>query len=191
MLPPQPDVTTLLRLAGAGDRQACAELFRQVEGELRQRAHAYLRRERPDQGLQTTVLIDDVFLKLVGNPNTSWQDRAQFYRFAARAMRQLLIDHARQRNARDRGGGAGPAPLDQVPEPGAEAACDPLDLLALDEALTKLAAANPDLAEIVELHHFGGWDLKQIAEEILRVSYKRAKTRWQLARAWLRRELQK
>jgi RNA polymerase sigma factor (TIGR02999 family) len=190
MSPPPSDVTRLLRLVSSGNQQARDELFRLVQDELRKRAHVYLRQERKDPSLQTTVLIDDVFLKLTADQAIDWQDRAQFYRLAARVMRQLLVDRARERDAQRRGGGVQPAPLDQVAEPLAGRASPPLSLLIVDEALTKLAQTDPELAEMVELHHFGGWELKQIAEDILHIPYKQAKTRWQLAKAWLRRELQ-
>src|SRR5438445_11345658 len=131
---PASDVTLLLRLASTGDQQARAELFRLVEGELRKRAGGFLRQERPDPAVQTTVLIDDAFLKLTGNQAIRWQDRAQFYGLAAKVMRQLLVDRARQRAAQRRGGGVRPVRLAQVPEPQAENPLRQLDLLALDEA---------------------------------------------------------
>src|SRR5262249_30290752 len=157
---------------------------RLVTGELRRRARASLRHERPDPALQTTVLIDDTFLKLLGDRSIAWEDRAQFYRLAARAMWQILVDHARKARAQNEGGGARPAPLHEVPEPAAPGALGALDLLVLDEALARLAQAAPALAEVVELHHFGGWELKQIARDILGISYKQAKSRWQMAQAW-------
>ena len=186
---PGQDVTTLLRLASGGDRQAKNELFRLVEGELRRTAQASLSQERPGHSLQTTVLIDEAFQRLVGGPGRTWEDRAQFYRCAARAMREILVDHARQRAAGKRGGGARPGSLDQVPEPADRKPLDPLTLLALHEALDKLAVTNPEYSQIVELHHFGGWELKQIAEEVLSVSYKTVKRRWRMAKVLLYREL--
>jgi RNA polymerase sigma factor (TIGR02999 family) len=186
---PEPDVTTLLGLASQGDARAQAALYRLVEGELRRRARARLRHERPPHELQTTVLVDDAFVKLVGDRNVTWQNRAHFYCLAARVMRELLVDEARRRAADKRGGGEGPASLDGVAEPVGRAGPDPLTVLALHEALTALAATEPELAQVVDLHHFGGWDLKQVADDILHVPYATVKRRWQKARALLYRAL--
>src|SRR5262249_5369675 len=136
---PRPDVTTLLCLAGGGDRHAQEELFRLVEGELRRRAKAYMRNERPGHDLQTTVLVDEAFVRLVGEDNMTWENRSQFYALAAKVMRQMLVDDARQRAACKRGGGDQPVPLDRVPELADRTATDPLTVLALDESLTRLA----------------------------------------------------
>jgi DNA-directed RNA polymerase specialized sigma24 family protein len=111
------DVTTLLQLASQRDRVAQDQLFRTLEGELRKQAKALIRRERPSPNLQTTVLVDEAFVKLIGNQNLSWQDRSQFYRYAARVMRQILVDEARKRRVEKRGGGENPLPLGRVPEP--------------------------------------------------------------------------
>jgi RNA polymerase sigma factor (TIGR02999 family) len=189
MSPAEPDVTTLLGLANQGDARAQAALYRLVEGELRRHAQARLRHERPPHELQTTMLVDDVFIKLVGDQSLTWQNRAQFYCLAARVMRELLVDEARRRTADKRGGGAAPADLDGMAEPVDRAATDPATVLALQEALTALAATEPDLAQIVDLHHFGGWDLKQIADDILHTPYTTVKRRWQKARALLYRAL--
>jgi RNA polymerase sigma factor (TIGR02999 family) len=186
--PSPDDVTALLRRA-RDDPGAREELFRLVADELRQRAHAWLSRQPPDPALQTTVLIDDAFLKLVGGRAIAWQDRAQFYRLAARAMKQVLVDYARRRRAAKGGGGVRPDSLADVPEPAARGGLAAPDLLALEETLVKLAREAPDLAEVVELHHFGGWDLKQVAQDILGLSPKQVERRWQMALAWLYREL--
>jgi RNA polymerase sigma factor (TIGR02999 family) len=183
------DVTALLHLAGGGDPEARNALFRLVESELRRRAHARLKRERPGHDLQTTVLIDEAFLKLVGTADLRWEDRSQFYCCAAQVMRQLLVDYARKRDAEFRGGGIAPAPLDQVTPPVDRKTLDPLTLLALDEALTKLTAEHPDLMQVVELHHFGGWELKDIAEKVLHRPYGVVKRQWRLAKALLHREI--
>lgn len=185
---PQPDLTTLLIRASGGDKRAQEELFRLVEAELRRRAKAYLRRERPDQCLQTTVLVDDAFVQLIGDNNVNWQNRSHFYALAAKVMRRTLVDDARQRAAARRGGGDHPISLDRIPQPAGCNAADPLTLLALDEALTKLAKHHPELVQVVELHHFTGWDLKQIAD-ILGIPSSTVKHRWQRAKAYLHREL--
>jgi RNA polymerase sigma factor (TIGR02999 family) len=183
------DVTTLLTLANQGDAQAKAALYRLVEGELRKRAHARMRHERPPHELQTTVLVDEAFVELVGDQNVKWQNRAQFYCRAARVMRELMVDEARRRTAEKRGGGIQPAQLDGIAEPIDWTAEDPFTVLALQEALTGLASSDPELAQIVDLHHFGGWDLKQIAEVILHIPYTTVKRRWLKARALLYRAL--
>ncbi len=183
----RPDVTTLLHQVSQGDLRARDDLFPLVEAELRKRAHAYLRREHADPALETTVLIHDAFLKLTDGRPAHWQDRAQFYALAARCMRQILVDHARSRAAQKNG--SAPTPLDQVPEPAARGSLAPSQLMDLHEALERLAVLAPELSQIVELHHFGGWELKQIAVDVLNISYKEAKNRWAMAKAWLYREL--
>jgi RNA polymerase sigma factor (TIGR02999 family) len=185
----QPDVTTLLILAGQGDPKSQDQLFRLVEGELRRLARARLRHESGSHDLQTTVLIDDAFVKLVGDKNQQWENRSQFYCYAAKVMRQLIVDDARRRDAARRGGGEPHLALDLIPELFARRSPDPLTLIALHEALTKLAASHPDLIVIVELHQFGGWTLKQIAEDILHIPYRTIKKRWENARARLKREM--
>jgi RNA polymerase sigma-70 factor, ECF subfamily len=182
---PQPDVTTLLCLAKDGDKCAQDELFRLVEAELRRRAKACLRRERPSHDLQTTVLVDDAFVQLIRSNNVTWENRSHFYATAAKAMRQILVDYARQRAAAKRGGGDQPIPLDHVPEPFVWNPSDPLVVLPVDEALTKLAEHYPELVQVVVYHLFAGLDLKQIAS-IQGVPYSKVKHRWQRALAHLR-----
>jgi RNA polymerase sigma factor (TIGR02999 family) len=189
-VPPRPDdFTTLLGRASGGDPAAQDQLFRLVADDLRPRARALLRRRGADPALQTTALIDDAFLKLLGRRDVAWQDRAHFYRLAAHAMRQILVDHARRLRARKRAPGGRPVSLEEVADLAEPAALGPWDRLALDEALSRLAREAAELAEVVELHHFGGWDLKQVAADILGVSYKEARARWQMALAWLYRAL--
>jgi RNA polymerase sigma factor (TIGR02999 family) len=185
---PSADVTVLLQRAGQGDALACDELFRLVEPVLRQRAQRCLDNERAPNGLQTTMLVDDAFLKLVGNQAIAWQNRSQFYCLAAKIMRRLLVDEARRRAAAKRRGPRA-ARLDTMANLQDPKAAEPMTRLALDDALTRLAAAHPDLVEIVELHVFAGWELKQIAEQILRVPYVTVKRRWQRAKANLHREM--
>jgi RNA polymerase sigma factor (TIGR02999 family) len=189
MSTPATDVTALLGLASRGDRQAQEELFRLVEGELRQRAKAALRRERPTASLQTTVLVDEAFVRLVGDSDQTWENRSCFYRCAARVMRETIIDEARRRSAAKRGGGETPAALDGFPDLVDWTCVDPLRLLVLHEALTNLAGPYPELVQVVELHHFGGWQLKEIADEILHVPYPTVKRWWQKAKALLHREI--
>jgi RNA polymerase sigma factor (TIGR02999 family) len=189
MSTPQPDITTLLDLAGQGDRAAQEQLFRQVEPELRKLAKSRLRGQRLSPGVQTTVLVDEAFLRLIGDRQVTWQGRSHFYRFAGRVMRLFLVDQARQEMAARRGGGEGNRPLDQVANPIDPRGQDPFTILAVHDALTQMAETHPDLIEIVELHHFGGWDLRQIADEVLHIPYVTVKRRWQRARALLHRAL--
>jgi RNA polymerase sigma factor (TIGR02999 family) len=186
---PPTDVTTLLGLATRGDRQAQEQLFRLVEAELRTRAKALLRRERPTPNLQTTVLVDEAFVRLVADSEQNWENRSRFYCCAAKVMREIIVDEARRRAAEKRGGGELPAPLDGVPDLVDWRSVDPLSLLVLHEALGNLAGPYPQLVQIVELHHFGGWQLKEIAEEILHVPYPTVKRWWQKAKALLHREI--
>lgn len=185
---PESGITELLSRAGSGDRQAREQLFRFVEHELRKRARKYLRGETPPHDFQTTMLVDDAFIKLVGDQDLVWQNRSQFYTLAAKVMRRILIDDARRRNAIKRHGPP-PDALDLHPDPPDPKGTEPLANLVLDEALGRLSESYPDLVEIVELHLFAGWDLKQVAEEILKVPYTTIKRRWQRAKAMLHREM--
>jgi RNA polymerase sigma factor (TIGR02999 family) len=186
MSAPQKDVTTLLHLASGGDAQAQDELFRLVEGELRKRAAALLRRERPGHLLQTTVLIDEAFVKLVGRQTVPWQNRSQFYCYAARAMRHVLVDWARKETAEKHGGGRPALSLDGLPEPIERPALDPAAVTALHRALTRLAVTHGELSQVIELHYFGGLELKRIADEVLHIPYRTLKRRCQVAKALLR-----
>lgn len=188
MSTPGNDVTALLHLVGNGDRPARDALFRLVEAELRMRAKARMNHERSGHNLQTTILIDDAFVKLIGERSMTWQNRSQFYRCAAQVMREILVDESRRRAAEKRGGGQRLVSLDDVADPLARG-LDPPTLLAVHQALNKLAAAFPELMQIVELHVFGGWKLKQIAEEILRLPYGIIKRKWRMAKAMLHREM--
>jgi RNA polymerase sigma factor (TIGR02999 family) len=185
---PSANVTALLQKAGQGDTRALEELFRLVEPVLRQRAQRCLENEPAAQELQTTMLVDDAFLRLVGDQEIEWQNRAQFYCLAAKVMRRILVDEARKRAALKRHGQptATLDPAVNLPDP---KAVEPMTRLALDDALTGLAESHPDLVEIVELHVFAGWDLKQIANQILRVPYITVKRRWQRAKALLYRDM--
>ena len=180
-------VTNLLAKANDGDRTAKERLFGLIEDEMRMIAQKQMRNERPDHSLQVTVLVDDTLLQLVGEQiDVSWQNRKHFYRAAARSMRRMLIDHERKRRAQRRGGGEykraeiGPDELG--------GAANQLDLLALDEALTKMAEVDPRQSQIVELHHFGGCSLVEVAK-IMDLSPSTIRNEWNMAKAWLHREL--
>jgi RNA polymerase sigma factor (TIGR02999 family) len=178
-------VTLLLEGARQGDQRALATLIPLIYDELRRLAAQFLRRERPGQTLQPTALVHEVYLRLLHDAQLSWQNRAHFFGIAARSMRQILVERARARGAAKRGGGQIQVTLD--PELMAVTA-QTLDLEALDDALTRLAAFDADLARIVEVRFFGGLSIEEAAEA-LHVSPATIKRRWSLARAWLAREL--
>ena len=186
------DVTGLLVAWSKGDRAALDELLPVVYAELRRQARRALRREAAGHTLQPTALVHEAYLKLVDQRPDRWQGRAQFFGVAARCMRQVLVDAARTRRAAKRGGGARAITLGDAeglvaaPSGGGEAAGD--DVLALDEALTRLAALDPDQARIVELRYFAGLSIEESAAA-LGISPATLKRRWALARAWLLREL--
>jgi RNA polymerase sigma-70 factor (ECF subfamily) len=175
------DVTELLSRWHRGDRSAFAELMPLVYDELRQLADRYLSRERRDHTLQPTALVHEAYLRLTGLRDADFQNRVHFYGAAANAMRRILVDHARRRNAAKRGD-----PANRVDfEVAAEAAVDRrFDLLALDDALRRLAEIAPVPAEVVELRYFGGLSIEEAAE-FLGVAPMTVKRHWTFARAWL------
>lgn len=180
-----PAVAALVESSRGGDEQALATLVPLVYDELRRLAARYLRRERPGQTLQATALVHDVYIRLLQDSHLSWQNRAHFFGIAARSMRQILIERARTRGAAKRGGGLVRVTLD----PGLIAAeAESFELEALDDALTRLALLDADLARVVEVRFFGGLTIEETAEA-LNLSPATIKRRWSLAKAWLVREL--
>jgi len=182
---PSPTVTDLLRAWGKGDTAALDKLVPLVYEELRRQAHRYLRRERPGHTLQTTGLVHEAYLRLVDQRETDWQNRAQFFGVAAQMMRRVLIDHARSKQAAKRGGNQIRVTLED-----ADAAVQEqgVDLLDLDNALTRLGKLDPQQAKVVELRYFTGLGIEETAQ-VLDISAATVKREWTLARAWLRREL--
>ena len=180
------DATELLRAWSDGDEAALNELVPLVEKELHRLARAYMRRERQGHTLQATALVNEAFLRLAHTSNPRWQDRAHFVGIAARLMRQVLVDHARSRGYRKRGGGAERVTLDEelvtAPEP-------PVDVLALDRALEALAAVDARKSRVIELRFFGGLSVEETAD-VLHVSPDTVKRDWRLAKLWLLRELE-
>ena len=179
------EVTQMLVDWRNGDKQALDRLMPLVYGELRRIASRYMRRERESHTLQTTALVNEAYLRLVGKNNVDWQNRAHFFAVAAQVMRHLLIDHARARERVRRGADPQQISLDDealVSEQKGEA------LLALDEALTKLAEIDDRKVKIVELRYFGGLSAEETAEA-LGVSEITVKREWLKAKAWLYREL--
>jgi RNA polymerase sigma factor (TIGR02999 family) len=168
----------------AGDTEARDRLFPLVYEELRQVARRALRRERPDHTLRPTELVHEAFLKL-GAAEVPWQDRAHFFGIAARAMRQILVDHARRRQAGKRGGGMIATTLEDI---GAEQSLPPEELLALDAALDLLEQQDARLRALVEYRFFGGLSDREIAE-LLQISERTVNRDWAKARAWLHKEV--
>jgi RNA polymerase sigma factor (TIGR02999 family) len=178
-------LVSLVESARKGDQEALAALIPLVYEELRRMAARHLRRERPGQTLQPTALVHDVYLRLLQDSRLSWQNRAHFFGIAARSMRQILVERARARGAVKRGGSRVRVTL----EPGLVAAQSPtIDLEALDEALGRLAALDPDLARLVDVRFFAGLSIEEAAEA-LDISPATVKRRWTVAKAWLAREL--
>jgi RNA polymerase sigma factor (TIGR02999 family) len=178
------DVTRILSAIEQGDPQAAEHLLPLVYDELRNLAAQRLAQEKPGQTLQATALVHEAYLRLVGGEQTQdWNGRRHFFAAAAEAMRRILIDRARARSSRKRGGDRRRVALDAVAAP------DPDErLLALDEALTQLAGADPLAARVVEMHHFAGMAHEQVAAA-LNLSVYQARQKWTFARAWLKAAL--
>jgi RNA polymerase sigma factor (TIGR02999 family) len=179
------DVTRLLDEFHSGDRGALDRLFPLVYDELRGAARRALARERAGHALQATELVHEAFFKLAGSANTQWQGRVHFFAVASRAMRQVLVEQARRRLADKRGGGA-----EHVTLGDSDAALNvvPDELIALDDALERLAQLEPRLRSVVEYRYFGGLSEREIAE-LLEVTERTVQRDWVKARAWLYKEL--
>src|SRR6266540_5347271 len=179
-------VTELLRAWSDGDDGALEQLTPLVEAELHRLARGYMRRERRGHTLQTTALVNEAFLRLIDARRVRWEDRAHFLGISARLMRRVLVDHARHRGYRKRGGGAQRVTLHE----GLVAPADPaLDVLALDRALDALAKVDVRKSRTIELRFFGGLSVEETAE-VLQVSPDTVKRDWRLAKLWLLRELE-
>jgi RNA polymerase sigma-70 factor, ECF subfamily len=189
--PPSPehdaDVTGLLLAWGRGDQSAADRLVVAVYDELRRQAERAMRREGGEHTLQATALVHESYLRLVDQRRVEWRNRAHFFAIASTVMRRILVDHARARLSAKRGGGVAPITLAGVARAGDDGTED-VDLLALHEALQRLAVLDPDQSRLVELRYFGGLTIEETAEA-LSVSPATVKREWALARAWLRREL--
>ena len=178
-------LTRILRELDLGDPRQAEELLAIVYDELRQLARRQFRGERAGHTLQPTALVHEAYLRLAKDSDARWESRAHFFGTAARAMRQILVDHARRRSAGKRGGGAERVTLDtSVPGEDALAA----DVLDLHDALERLASNDPDLARLVELRFFAGLTLDETADA-LGVSRRKVAKDWSVARLWLQREL--
>ena len=181
------DVTRILSAIEQGDPHAAEQLLPLVYEELRRLAAQKMAHEAPDQTLQPTALVHEAYLRLVHVDDAQhWNGRAHFFGAAAEAMRRILVDSARHRASFKRGGGLSRVPLDESEIAVAEI---PVDILTLDEALEKLAAGDPQAAELVKLRFFTGLTIKQSAE-VLGISARSANDVWTYARAWLLREIE-
>ena len=182
---PSQQVTQLLVDWSGGDSGALEKLIPLVQPELHRLAHYYMGREAIGHTLQTTALLNEAYLQLVDDPKRSWQNRTHFVAAAAQLMRRIMVNHARERRALKRGGGALKVSLDDaalVTERRSE------ELLALDEALEKLAVLDPRKSQIVELRYFGGLTTEETAA-FLKMSHRSVEREWTMAKAWLYRAL--
>jgi len=178
-------ITQLLLKWSEGDGSAREKLMPLVYNELRRLARKYLRHERANHTLQPTALVNEAYLRLVNQQSVQWENRAQFFGLAAKLMRNILVDHARSREAAKRGGrhySISVSELDHVSK------SSEVDLVALHEALERLAARDDQKCRIIELRFFGGLTIEETAE-VLEVSHATVERDWKMARAWLRREL--
>jgi RNA polymerase sigma-70 factor (ECF subfamily) len=182
---PTQDVTALLRAWTGGDEKALDRLLPVLYEELHRTARAYMRRERSGHTLQTTALVNEVFLRLVDMHQVQYRDRVHFLTLAAQLMRRILVDHARRRGYRKRGGGERPVPLDElaIASPGCGS-----HFVEVDDALNALAKRDARKAKVVEMRFFGGLSVEETATA-LKVSTQTVLRDWSLAKAWLRREM--
>ena len=180
------EVTQLLVRWSAGDREALEQLMPVIYEECRQIAARQLRRERREHTLNPTSLVHEMYLRLVDQRRANWQNRAQFFGIAAQLMRRILVDHARARRAQKRGGSAMFVSLADVSDEADDARV--ADVLAIDQALQRLAAVDAEQVRIVELRFFAGLSVEETAH-VLGRSPRTVKREWQLAKAWLYREL--
>jgi len=178
-------VTDLLLAWSDGDKSALERLIPYVEVELRRLASYHMRNENAGHTLQTSALVNELYLKLVDQKQAKWHSRAHFFAVAAQLMRRILVDHARRHIRGKRGGGVADLPLDDVAVVTQEKSAE---VLALDEALERLAQIDPLKARIVELRHFGGLTVEETAA-ILKVAEITVMRHWALAKSWLRREV--
>jgi RNA polymerase sigma factor (TIGR02999 family) len=179
------EVTQLLGDWSGGDERALEKLFPLVQPELHRLAHHYMSRERAGHTLQTTAILNEAYMRLVENTQPPWQNRTHFVAATARLMRRIMVDHARERHSLKRGGGAVRVTLDEAAWVTESRSAE---LLALDEALEKLAAQDPRKSQIVELRYFGGLTVEETAE-FLNLSLRTVEREWTMAKAWLYRAL--
>jgi RNA polymerase sigma factor (TIGR02999 family) len=179
------EITLLLARWSSGDKAALDELIPLVYPELRRLARIFMGREDSGHTLQTSALINEAYLRLVNQQEVDWQDRAHFFAVASQVMRHILVDHARRHRYGKRGGGAAHVPIDEV-----AIVCDEraVELIALDDALTRLAAIDERKSQIVELRFFGGLTVEETAE-LMKLAPITIMREWRAAKAWLGREI--
>jgi RNA polymerase sigma-70 factor, ECF subfamily len=181
----RPGITQLLQAWRKGDEGALDQLAPLVESELHRLARKYLRQERAHRPLETTELVNEVYLRLIGSQQVGWRDRAHFFAVSARMMRRILADFARSRYSQKRGGGAVTVTCDEElavsKEPDA-------DIVSIDDALNELAALDPRKTQVVELRFFGGLSVEETAE-VLKISPRTVLRDWEFAKSWLMRAL--
>jgi len=183
--PPAGDVTEILAELQSGREGAADELFRAVYGELRRLAGGYMAGQRASHTLQPTALVNEACLKLLGGAGSRWEDRSHFFHAAARAMRQILVDHARMKGARKRGGDAVRVTLRET----THGTVDPgVEVLAVHEAMRTLEEVDPRKAAVVELRYFAGLDIEETAR-VMNVNERTVRRLWDRARAWLYKEM--
>ena len=182
---PSSEITALLVDWSKGDKTALDKLFPLVERELHRLAHSYMRKEKSDHTLQTTALVNEAYLRLIDQKNTRWQNRAHFFGIAAQIMRRILMNYARDRLRLKRGGNAIQVSLSEID---GVAGTKASELLALDEALNQLAVIEERKAKVVEYRYFGGLSVAETAE-VLKISAVTVMRDWNMAKAWLAREI--
>ena len=180
------EITEMLRAWSSGSREDAERLLALVYDELRKQAHSFLRRERPGHTLQTTALINETYIKLREQRNLEWESRGHFFAICARLMRRILVDYAKARHRDKRGGHAVHVELDGLAIPARQ--LENVDILALDDALNRMAEMDPQQARVVELKFFSGFSIEEAAE-VLGVSVSTVKRDWRSAKAWLYLEL--
>ena len=179
------EITQLLKAWGQGEQEALEKLTPLVYDELHRMAHQYMAREQPGHILQTTALVNEVYVRLVDVRQVNWQNRAHFLAVCARMMRRILTDYARSRNYQKRGGAAQHVSLEHAE---AVLPVEDADLVGLDQALERLAAFDSRKSQVVELRFFGGLSVRETAE-VLKVSEESILRDWRLAKLWLVREM--
>jgi RNA polymerase sigma factor (TIGR02999 family) len=184
---PSHEVTELLKDWSAGNNTALARLMPLVYRELRRLARQYLNKERDGHTLQTTDLVHEAYLRMVDQRRVRWENRSHFFGIAAQLMRRILVDHARRHKRAKRGGGLPLVSLDQAAAVSREAT---VDIIAIDEALSRLSEIDERKARIVELRFFGGLEVAETAR-FLKISVPTVMREWKMAKAWLHRELSK
>jgi RNA polymerase sigma factor (TIGR02999 family) len=188
--PPPEEITAMLHAWRDGNREVLDKLVPLVYKELHAQAHRYLYGERPNHTLQATALINEAFLRLAGQKDVQWENRAHFFGLAANMMRRILVDYAKTRYRAKRGGKDADLPLEDALSVALEETDEAtkIDLILLDDALHKLAAKDEQQARIVELRYFSGLTVEETAK-VLGISSMTVKRDWNVAKAWLRREI--